>query len=87
MSEIVAKILTDYFVRAFTVLGAGIAVGIAAIGVGLGSGYATGKSIEGITRRPEEYPRIFRTMLVGMAITESSCIYALVISLILIFSV
>ena len=87
MDENVAKILGESFTRAFALFGAAFAVGVAAIGVGLGEGYATGKAIEAIARRPEEYSRIFRTLLVGMAITESSCIYGLVIALVLIFAV
>ena len=87
MGENIAKILADYLIKAFAVFGAGFAIGVAAIGVGFGAGFATAKAVEGISRNPEEYPRIFRTLLVGMAITESSCIYALVIALILIFSV
>ena len=86
MDENIVKTLADYFIKAFAIFGAGIAVGIAAVGVGLGGGIATSKTVEAISRRPEEYSRVFRIMLIGMAVTESPCIYALVIALILIFT-
>lgn len=65
-------------------LGAGIAMGFGALGSGMGEGFVAGKACEGISRRPEEYTPIFRTMLVGMAVSESTAIYSLVIALMLI---
>ena len=44
-----------------------------------------GQILLAIGRRPEEYAQIFRTMLVGQAVTESTAIYALVVALILAF--
>ena len=60
-------------------------MGFGTLGPGLGEGFAAGKACEAIARRPEEYSQIFRTMLVGQAVTESTAIYALVVSLILAF--
>ena len=77
--------LTRAIVRAATFIGAGICMGLGAIGPGVGEGYVAGKGCEAIARRPEEYSQIFRTMLIGMAITESTGIYSLVIALIMIF--
>jgi len=68
-------------------LGAALCMGLGALGPGLGEGYAAGKACEGVTRTPEQAPLIMRTMLIGMAVTESVGIYCLVISLLLIFVV
>lgn len=68
-------------------LGAGLCMGIGALGPGLGEGYAAGKACEAVTRVPEQAPLITRTMLIGQAVTESVGIYSLVIALLLIFVV
>jgi len=65
-------------------LGAGICMGIGAIGPGIGEGYAAGRACEGISRRPEEAPLLTRTMLVGQAVSETTGIYSLLIAFLLI---
>lgn len=40
-------------------------------------------AIEGMTRQPEIAPQLFTAMLIGMALIEALCIYALVVSLML----
>ncbi len=74
-------------IRAFEMLGAAISMGLGAIGPALGEGYAAGKALEAIGRRPEEAGLLTRTMLVGQAVTESTGIYSLVIALLLLFVV
>ncbi len=74
-------------IRAAALLGAGIAMGLGAIGPGIGEGYAAGKSCEGVAREPQNAGLITRTMLVGQAVSESTGIYSLVIALLLIFVV
>ena len=73
------------FLRAMALLGAGIAMGFGAIGPAIGEGYIGGRSVEMMAQRPELGSQIFRTMLIGCAITESTGIYSLVVALILIF--
>ncbi len=65
-------------------LGAGICMGIGAIGPGIGEGYAAGRACEGISRRPEEASLLTRTMLVGQAVSETTGIYSLLIAFLLI---
>ena len=68
--------------------GAGIGAGCAmlgATGVGIGQGYAAGEAVEGLARNPKMESKIRMTMLIGAAIAESSAIYALIISILLIF--
>lgn len=66
-------------------LAAGLCIGIAAFGTGLGQGRATGSAVEGIARNPSAAPRILTSMIIGLAMIESLAIYALVISLVLLF--
>ena len=65
-------------------IGAGIAL-IAGIGPGIGEGYAVGKSCEAIARQPESKGEVTSTMLLGCAIAETTCLYGLVIGILLIF--
>jgi F-type H+-transporting ATPase subunit c len=74
-------------VRAAAMLGAGIAMGIGALGPGLGEGMAAAKACEAIGRNPREAGMLTRTMLVGQAVAESTGIYSLVIALLMIFVV
>jgi F-type H+-transporting ATPase subunit c len=76
---------TAYFF-AFTVLGAALGTGIAAIGPGIGQGIATGKAVEGIARQPEAAGKIMVPFILGLAIMESLVLYALAVSLILLFA-
>ncbi len=66
-------------------LGAGLCIGIAAFGTGLGQGKATGSAVEGIARNPSASPRILTSMIIGLAMIESLAIYALVVALVLLF--
>ncbi len=68
-------------------LGAGLAIGLGAIGAGLGLGSATGRAITGMARQPALSNAILRTMIIGIAVAESTTIYALVVSILLIFVV
>ena len=51
----------------------------------LGAGIATGYAVEAVSRQPEAKQDIMQTLITGLAITESSAIYALVIAFLLIF--
>ena len=71
-------------VQAAALLGAGIAA-IGGIGARLGQGMATAYAVEAVSRQPEAKQDIMQTLIIGLAITESTGIYALVISFLLIF--
>lgn len=75
----------DSGVVQYTVLAAGLAIGLGAIGSGIGMGTAIGGACEGTSRNPEAGGRILTTMIIGLAMIESLTIYALVIALILMF--
>ncbi len=70
----------------YAVMAAGFGIGIAAFGTGIGQGLAINKSVEGIARNPEASGKITVTMLIGLAMIESLCIYALVVALIILYA-
>ena len=60
-------------------------MGIGALGPGIGEGNAVSKACEAIGRQPESKGAVTSTMIMGCAISETTGIYALVISILLIF--
>jgi F-type H+-transporting ATPase subunit c len=64
---------------------AGLCMGIGSIGAGLGSGIGAGGASRSIGRYPGQSTTVLLTMLVGQAISQTGCIFALVISLLLCF--
>jgi len=72
-------------VAAVSAMSAGLCIGAGAIGPGFGAGVAAGGACEGTARRPEANNQLMRVMLVGGAVSQSTCIYAFVIAFILIF--
>ncbi len=70
----------------YSAIAAGLAIAIAAHGCGIGQGMAVRGAVEGIARNPEASGKVTVTMLIGLAMIESLTIYALVISLILIYA-
>lgn len=71
--------------KAAAYLGAGICMGVGAIGPALGQGFAGGKACEAISNSPESHKDIFKTMITCLIFVESSSIYAMIISILLIF--
>ena len=58
-------------------LGAGLAIGLAALGVGIGQGIVAGNALQGMSRQPEISGKLTTTMIVGMAIMENRGLGAL----------
>jgi ATP synthase F0 subunit c len=73
-------------VAAASVVSAGLAVGLAAIGPGMGQGTAAGYAVEGIARQPEAEGKIRGALLLSFAFMESLTIYGLVVALALLFA-
>ncbi len=67
-------------------IGAGLAIGLGAIGAGAGIGNAANGACSAVGRNPGVQGKIMMTMLVGMAMAESIAIYALVVSLVLLYA-
>ena len=66
-------------------LAAGLCMGLGAIGPGIGEGIVSAKALEGTARNPELGGKLFTNSIIFMAICESTAIYSLVISLIILF--
>ena len=77
--------LEQAIIKAACALGAGLCMGIGAIGPAIGEGNAVGKALEGMARQPEASGNLRTNMILGCAITESTGIYSLVIALLLLF--
>ena len=75
-----------YFLKAMCALGAGLCMGIGAIGPALGEGNAVGKALEGMARQPESAGTLRTNMLLGCAITETTGIYSLLIAFLILFA-
>ena len=66
-------------------IGAALAIGLGAIGPGIGLGILAGRGLEAIGRNPEATSKIQANMILMGAFTEAIAIYALVIALIIKF--
>jgi ATP synthase F0 subunit c len=72
-------------ILAAAAIGAGFSM-IAGIGPGIGQGYAAGKSVEAVGRRPKFQSAVVRTMFLGQAVAQTTGIYALIVALVLMFA-
>ncbi len=68
-----------------TVLAAGLAIGLGALGPGIGVGLLVSGAMQAIGRNPEATPQIQTNMILGIVFAEAIAIYALVVALILKF--
>jgi F-type H+-transporting ATPase subunit c len=69
-----------------SIVTAGLTIAIGSIGPALGEARAAAEALRSIAQQPDETNTITRTLFVAMALIESTAIYALVVSLILIFA-
>ncbi len=81
---------TDYSSMALwptwaALLGAGLSVGLAAIGSGVGSGMPAGSSTLGISRQPAAASQIRTNMLIGSAVSQTPAIFGMVVAFMLMF--
>ena len=68
---------------AMAALGAGLAVGLAVLGGGLGQGRTAAAALEGISRNPGAASRIQTPMILGLALIESLVLFAVFIAYLL----
>ena len=66
-------------------IAAGLAIGLGAIGPGLGIGILAAKAMEALGRNPEAAGTIQQNMILAIAFTEAIAIYALVVAVIIKF--
>jgi len=80
------SLLMNPLIAAASVVAAGFAIGLAAIGPGVGQGTAAGYAVEGIARQPEAEGKIRGALLLSFAFIESLTIYGLVVALVVLFA-
>jgi F-type H+-transporting ATPase subunit c len=69
--------------EAMRLLGAGLAIGLGAIGPGIGVGILGFGAMQALGRNPEARGPILTNMMVAIAFTEAISIYALIVAIIL----
>jgi F-type H+-transporting ATPase subunit c len=75
----------EAFVLGLSAIGASFTM-VAALGIGIGQGLVGMRGVEGVSRQPEAKADILQTMLVGQAVTETTGIFAFIISIVLLFA-
>ncbi|MUT65084.1 F0F1 ATP synthase subunit C [Paenibacillus sp. NEAU-GSW1] len=68
------------------ILAAALAVGLGAVGAGVGNGLIVSKTVEGIARQPELQGKLQTTMFIGVGIVEVVPIIGVVIGFLAFFS-
>ena len=66
-------------------IGAGLAM-IAGLGPGIGEGICGGQAVAAVGRQPEASGIVNRTMIIGDALAETTGLYSLLISILLMFA-
>ena len=72
-------------VKGLIAIGAGLCMGIGAIGPAVGEGHAVGCALEGMARQPEAAGKINSAMMLGLVFIETAIIYALIVAILIIF--
>jgi len=70
----------QFDVKGWAAAGAGLAIGLGALGGALGQGRAAAAALEGISRNPGASGRIFTPMIIGLALIESLVLLAFLIA-------
>jgi len=76
----------DSLISSASVVAAGLSVGLAAIGPGIGQGAAAAAAVEAIARQPESENSVRSTLLLSLAFMEALTIYGLVVALSVLFA-
>jgi len=71
--------------QACAYLGAALAMGVGAVGSGVGEGYTAHHAVSGMSRQPAMRGPVLRTMLIGQAVCETAGIFSLVVAIMLLF--
>ena len=82
--ELFVTMIANLLATDGALLGAGIAA-LTGLGAGIGMGIATGKAVEATARQPEAVGKIRTMLLLGLAFAETTAIYGLLVSILLIF--
>jgi F-type H+-transporting ATPase subunit c len=74
-------------VKVAVAIAAGFGIAIAAFGGAIGQSRGVTAALEGIARNPAASGKITTPMIIGLALIESLVIYALLVSLLLVFKI
>jgi len=72
--------------KAYSVLAAGVGLGLAALGGAVGMGNTAAATIAGTARNPGLGGKLMTTMFIALAMIEAQVIYALVVSFIALYA-
>ena len=78
--------MEEAIIIAAKAIGAGLCMGLGAIGPAIGEGTAVGKALEGMARQPEATGNLRSNMILGCGIAETTGIYALLITFLILFA-
>jgi len=70
-------------IKAYSMIAAGLGLGLAALGGAIGMGHTAAATIAGTARNPA---KLMTTMFIALAMIEAQVIYALVIALIALYA-
>lgn len=73
----------DFLMKFGLAIGAGLGMGLAAFGGGLGQGKTAASALEGIARNPGASDKMFVPMIIGLALIESLVLYTFIIAIFL----
>ena len=78
--------LATAIITAGKAIGAGLCMGIGAIGPGMGEGHAVAHALDSMARQPEMSGTLRTNMILGCAIAETTGIYSLLIAFLILFA-
>jgi F-type H+-transporting ATPase subunit c len=79
------KKFEEDFTMDLNFLAAAIAIGLGALGAGIGNGLIVGRALEGISRQPELRGTLQTTMFIGIGLVEALPVISLVFALLFVF--
>ena len=72
--------------KAYSMIAAGVGLGLAALGGAIGMGHTAAATIAGTARNPGLGGKLMTTMFIALAMIEAQVIYTLVIALIALYA-
>ena len=85
LTAVLGILLAEIDDKGLANIGAGMAIGLGALGPGLGIGMLVARAMDALGRNPEARPGIQTNMILGVAFAEAVAIYALLVGIIIKF--
>ncbi len=86
LTVLLEAVANEFTVKAIASLSAGISI-LGGAGCAIGEGLTTARAVEAIGRNPDAAGKVRSTMIIGCALVETTGIYSLIISFLLLFLV